>query len=249
MALLAAHPAIAAAKGGASDFAQAAVQCDLDAVNAALEVGANPNWTNEETGESVLHYAVACESGAEGNQYAMVRALIAAGAVATASTLDGESVLERALYLGAEPTISLLLESGADPSQIASTGSSVLALAGIIGNLSAKRAIEAHGGQMIASDAADIEKWGGLKDFSEQYEAWEAAQLDSPPAVLAREFKRFVADTIGDHALADIDAAFASKGPFGAEGGQAAECCGTETKGVIYLSGEAPTCSGLESIK
>lgn len=170
-------PCLAAADGSASDLETALIQCDVEALGEALSQGASANWMHPESGETALHYAVQCESGTDGTQYGLVRRLVAAGAVVSLDTFNGESVLERALLFGSEPTIALLLESGADPNSLASIGVSMLALARIVGNESAERALRMYGAELLFSDLEAIEQWDWIPNFIRSADHW----MDSNP--------------------------------------------------------------------
>ena len=101
------------------------------------------------------------------------------GAVVTASTSDGESVLETVLLLGSEPTVELLLEAGANPHRLATTGVSMLALAQIVGNAGAARALRLHSARLLASDEAAIEQWGRMAGLIQSLNAWMDNSLDA----------------------------------------------------------------------
>ena len=161
-----------AAAGGTASVANALLYCDVEALSDALEQGASANWVRPESGESALHYAVGCESGMEGNQYGLVRLLVAAGAVVSAATVNGESVLERALLFGSEPTIELLLESGANAHGLTTMGVSMPALARIVGNASAERALRQYGAELSASDLEAVDQWGWIADFDRDIDRW-----------------------------------------------------------------------------
>ena len=151
----------------------------MEALNKALSAGDSANWVDWDSDTSALHFVVGCDCGMAGEQYALVRALVAAGAVATASTSDGESVLERALLLGSEPTVELLLEAGATPHRLATTGVSMLALARIVGNAGAARVLRLHAAKLLASDEAAIEQWGGIGGFIQSLNDWTDNNLDA----------------------------------------------------------------------
>ncbi len=170
-------PCPAAAGGSTSELETALIRCDVEALGDALSRGASANWVHPESGETALHYAVQCESGRDGTQYGLVRMLVAAGAVVSLDAFSGESVLERALLFGSEPTIALLLESGADPNSMATMGVSMPALARIVGNEGAERALRMYGGELLASDLEAIEQWDWIPDFVRSTDHW----MDSNP--------------------------------------------------------------------
>ena len=172
---LAAQTAFAAGTAD-SGIENALVLCDAEALNEALANGANANWRND-SGESALHYAVECVAGVDGDQYALVQALLKAGAVATAVTPGGASVLERTLLFGSEPTIGLLLQAGANPNKLATTGSSLLAIAQVIGNEGALRSLKMYGAMPLAQDQEMVEQWSGIADLLTAVDIW----MDSNP--------------------------------------------------------------------
>ena len=196
--LLAVQLASAAPGTANNTFKDVLLHCDIDDMRNALRNGASANWTDQASGQSALHYAVACEPGLEGTQYGLVQMLLGAGAAVSATTVDGESVLERALLLGSQPTVELLLQSGADPNSLATTAVSMLALAQIVGNDSAVRALELHGATLLATDAPAIDQWGGIGRFARSIDAWD----DRHPEATADEYHealmRYMHEHLGD---------------------------------------------------
>lgn len=187
------------AEGVTASFEELLLYCDVEALGKALEQGASANWVHPESGESALHYAVGCESGMEGAQYGLVQLLVGAGAVASAATFSGESVLERALLFGSEPTIGLLLASGADPHALTTVGVSMPALARIVGNASAERALGQHGAELADADLELVAKWGWIANFERDIEPQIDKIADLDGAEQAEALEGFLRAYFADH--------------------------------------------------
>lgn len=224
--LFAVLPLGRAAEGRTASFDRVLLYCDVEALGEALEQGASANWAHPESGESALHYAVGCESGMEGTQYGLVQLLVGAGAVASAATVNGESVLERALLFGSEPTIELLLESGADPHALTTLGVSMPALARIVGNASAERALGQYGAELAASDLEAVAQWGWIANFDRDVERWMDRNADLDGTEYAEALKAFMRGYFAGHpelvAEFDLDD---SLGQNPAAYRQEAQCC------------------------
>lgn len=94
---------------GACLLSYAPVKGDLDEVNMLLEAGADPNVCDA-TGDTALMWA------AHGNNPAVIRRLVEAGAVVNAQCADlGYTPLIWAVSSGSVKEVKLLLELGADP--------------------------------------------------------------------------------------------------------------------------------------
>lgn len=238
--LFAVLPLGMAAGGATASFGNALLYCDVEALSKALEQGASANWVQPESGESALHYAVGCESGMEGSQYGLVRLLVAAGALVSAATVNGESVLERALLFGSEPTIELLLESGADPHALATTGVSMPALARIVGNASAERALGQYGAELSASDLEAVEQWGWIADFDRDVDHWMDRNAGLDGAEYAEALKGFLRGYFADHpelaAGFDLDPLGQTPTAYRRD----AQCCGTGVAPPASYSAEQP---------
>ena len=206
------------------------VYCDVDGVSEALQQGANPNWSDTGNGESALHYAVQCESGRQGSQFGLAQALIEAGALVSAATVHGESVLERALLLGSEPTIELLLEAGADPhARSAMMGVSMPALARIVGNTSAERALARHSAEVGASDREAVRQWGWIANFARDIDHWMDSNAHLEDAELAASVPEYLRSYFADKPgiLAEIDLGLLEVDPSTFQMATGAPCCGT----------------------
>ena len=216
-----------AAEGRTASFERVLLHCDVEALGKALEHGASANWAHPESGESALHYAVGCESGMEGTQYGLVQLLVGAGAVASAATVSGESVLQRALLFGSEPTIELLLESGADPHAVTTLGTSMPALARIVGNASAERALGQYGAELAASDLEAVERWGWMADFDRVINQWLDRNADLDGAEYAEALTEFLRGYFADQPEIIAELELDSLGRNPAAYRQDAQCCGS----------------------
>ena len=207
------------------------VYCDVDGVSEALQQGANPNWSDADNGESALHYAVQCESGLRGSQFGLAQALIEAGALVSVATVHGESVLERALLLGSEPTIELLLEAGADPHARSANvaGVSMPALARIVGNASAERALARHGAEVSASDMEAVGQWGWIANFARDIDHWMDSNAHLEDADLAESILEHLRSYFADKPgiLAEIELGLLEVDPTTFQMATGAPCCGT----------------------
>ena len=226
--LFAVLPLGLAAGGGTTSLEKLLLYCDVEALGKALEQGASANWVHPESGESALHYAVGCESGMEGTQYGLVQLLVGAGAVASAATVSGESVLERALLFGSEPTIGLLLASGADPHALTTLGVSMPALARIVGNASAERALGQYGAQLAAFDLEAVAQWGWIANFHGDIDRWMDSNADLDGAEYAEALKSFMRGYFVGHPelVAEFDLDPHGRNPTAYRGN--AQCCGSD---------------------
>ena len=216
-----------AAGDGTASFEKLLLYCDVEALSEALEQGASANWAHPESGESALHYAVGCESGMDGTQYGLVQLLVAAGAVASAATVNGESVLERALLFGSEPTIEMLLESGADPHALTTMGVSMPALARIVGNASAERALGQYGAELSDSDLEAVERWGWIADFDRDIDRWLDRHAGLDGAEYAESLTGFLRGYFADQPeiVAELELDPLVQNPRAYR--QHAQCCGS----------------------
>ncbi|MYC91492.1 MAG: hypothetical protein F4X15_08490 [Gemmatimonadetes bacterium] len=127
--------------------ADAAERGDLEAVRALLRQGADVN-TAQSDGMTALHWA------ASNNDIAIAKALLYAGATYRATTrIGGYTPLHLASRGGHAEVARLILEDGADPDILTSTGVTAMHFAADADAAEVIEALAAHGGDVDARDS------------------------------------------------------------------------------------------------
>jgi len=135
-----------ASYGAGYDAADAAQNRDTEALRTLVKQHANVN-TPQPDGTTALHWA------AHWNDLDAVKLLVGAGANANAANRYGATPLSEGVVLGKTAMIEALLNAGADPKTLTTTGGeTVLMTAARAGNIEAVKVLLSHGADVNARE-------------------------------------------------------------------------------------------------